>query len=116
MRVLSVSALGLSVWLLVGDAFGMTGGFRAGASVEDRGLRAIRVSEWIEGSVVKITEQPQEIVFMRSERAETFPVAEHVTVLGPNGQPLPSLPVPSWCRVLLDRGKVVQINVIRVNR
>jgi len=74
----------------------------------------VLAADWIEAQINKITEKPPEIVLMRSELEEKFPVAEGVKILGPNGRALPSLPVPSWCRILLDRGKVVQINVIRV--
>jgi hypothetical protein len=74
----------------------------------------VLAADWIEASIVGTSEKPPEIVLMRSELKETFPVADEVRILGPDGRSLPALPVPSWCRILLDRGKVVQINVIRI--
>jgi len=96
----SVIGLGLSVGI--------------GSAAPETHFKAMPVADWIEAQINKITEKPPEIVLMRSELEEKFPVAEGVKILGPNGRALPSLPVPSWCRILLDRGKVVQINVIRV--
>lgn len=103
------------VVLALAIAVGVFSG-RGVAAEENPIFKAIPVADWIEGSIVNITERPAEIVFMRSEMAEKFPVAEGVKIVGSNGRALPSLPTPSWCRILLDRGKVVQINVIRVKR